>query len=205
MILLFVSEIRRWKKEGCVSNTHPCNSGKHFSECDCTGCDLQLKKSVKASLNMSHIRSMETFIEAVPQWVLQVYVMIYEQSFPWYTILSVVVSFISLVFCIFALEKNYWIQKIVQGGQDYIRPVSFPKSSAVIFFFWQTFLLFGRLSTMILITIKFKDAIFLFIYVHWIAVIVALQGLAKNACDPNGALDAYICNRCIIIFFCLIL
>jgi hypothetical protein len=177
MILLFVSEIRRWKKEGCVSNTHPCNSGKHFSECDCNGCDVQLKKSVKASLNMSHVRSMETFIEAVPQWLLQVYIMIYEQSFPWYTILSVAVSFISLVFSIFALEKNYWIRKIVQSGQDYIRPVSFPKSSAVIFFLWQTFLLFGRLSEIILTLIVFKDSITFLITVHWTVVVLCKKCL----------------------------
>jgi hypothetical protein len=193
MILLFVSEIRRWKKEGCVSNTHPCNSGKHFSECDCNGCDVQLKKSVKASLNMSHVRSMETFIEAVPQWLLQVYIMIYEQSFPWYTILSVVVSFISLVFCIFALEKNYWIRKIVQGGQDYIRPVSFPKSSAVIFFFWQTFLLFGRLSAIILNSIVFKDSIFDFIIAHWIVVVLALICSIKTPCDED-AHGGFICR-----------
>ena len=203
MILLFVSEIRRWKKEGCVSNTHPCNSGKHFSECDCTGCYFQLKKSVKASLNMSHVRSMETFTEAVPQWLLQVYIMIYEQSFPWYTILSVAVSFISLVFCIFALEKNYWIRKIVQGGQDYIRPVIFPKSSAVIFFLWQTFLLFGRLSAIILNSIVFKDSIFSFIIAHWLVVILALICSVKTACGEgvhDGLTSRGQCRRYLIIF-----
>jgi hypothetical protein len=145
---------------------------------------------------------METFIEAVPQWLLQVYIMIYEQSFPWYTIVSVAVSFISLVFSIFALEKNYWIRKIVQSGKDYIRPVSFPKSYAVIFFLWQTFLLFGRLSAIILNIIVFKGSIIRLITAHWMVVVVALVGSVKTACDEGAQLDTcYTCRRHLIISF----
>ena len=80
MICLFVSEIRRCVKE-ILGNKAQCGSSqKHFSKCDCDGCRSQLKESIETSLNVSFVRSMETFIEAVPQWLLQVYIMIHQQS-----------------------------------------------------------------------------------------------------------------------------
>ena len=68
MICLFIGEIWRWKQERSGDKARPCTiSGKHFSECDCIECHSQQKKSVKASFDMSHVRSMETFVEAIPQ------------------------------------------------------------------------------------------------------------------------------------------
>jgi hypothetical protein len=200
MIYLFIGEIWRWWKESSGDEARPCDSGKHFSECGCSKCQPQLKKSVKASLNMSHVRSMETFIEAIPQWLLQVNIMVYEQSFPWLTIVSVAVSFISLVFGIYSLEKNYWIWKIVERGQNYIKPVSFPKSSTVVFLIWQSFLLLGRLSAIILHLFVFRaDSIVIYIGTHWSIVVLGLVYSVGKTCDKNG--DCYTCVRYLTISF----
>ncbi|CAB4034618.1 XK-related 9, partial [Paramuricea clavata] len=75
MIHHFIGEICRCKKESGGDKAYPCGSRKHFSECDCDTCKKQLEESVRASLDMSYVRSMEAFTEAVPQWALQVYVM----------------------------------------------------------------------------------------------------------------------------------
>ena len=175
MICLFVGEISRWKKENYGDKPHPCNSGKHFSECDCNECKKQLKESVKASLKMSHVRSIETFVESVPQWLLQVCIMANDKSYPWYSIVSVTISFSSLIFSIYSFEKNYWIRKIVEDRTNYIRPVSFPKRSAVVFFLWQTFLLLGRLSAIYLNMIAIRELIVYLFFFHWLIVTLALQ------------------------------
>ena len=181
MICLFIGEIWRWKQERSGDKARPSTtSGKHFSECNCIKCHSQLKKSVKASFDMSHVRSMETFIEAIPQLLLQVYIMFIKQSFPWYTIVSVAVSFISLIFTIFTLEKNYWIWKIVDTEQKCIKPVSFPKRSAVVFFLWQTFLLLARLSAIILNIVVFTNSISYIIGVHWFIVVFGLVYITKK-------------------------
>ena len=203
MFCLFIGEIRRWQQERSGDKARPCTtSGKHFSECDCIECHSVLKKSGKASFDMSHVRSMETFVEAIPQWLLQVYIMFIEQSFPWYTIVSVAVSFISLIFAIFSLEKNYWIWKIVDSGQKCIKPVSFPKRSALVFFLWQTFLLLARLSAIILNIVVFTDSISVVIGAHWSIVVAGLVYIRKGACDERKN-DDFCCRYLTISFLSL--
>ncbi|XP_028402091.1 uncharacterized protein LOC114525081 [Dendronephthya gigantea] len=125
MIYLFIKEIFRWFEEKRPEIAHPCGGEKHFSVCDCSQCKEQLEQSVEASLGMSHTRSMETFIESVPQFLLQVYIMVYKDSYPWYTIVSAAFSFISLVFSVYMLEKNYWIKKLITDRPDYLKPITF--------------------------------------------------------------------------------
>ena len=175
MIYLFIREICRCKEENFGSKAHPCDSEKHFSECDCDVCTEQLKKSAKASLKMSHVRSMEIFVEAIPQWLLQVWLMVDKQSYPWYTIVSVAISFISLVFGIYSLEKNYWVRKIVE---DTIKPVSFPTRSAVFFILWQALLLLARLAAIVLTVRVFTFpalVLSLMMICHWLVIIAALM------------------------------
>ena len=199
MIYLFIKEILRLKKESDSNEAYPCSSQKHFSECGCSDCDEQMQKSLKASLNMSHIRSLETFVEAVPQWLLQVYIMVYQQSYPWYTIVSTAISFISLIFSIYSLEKNYWMRRIVESKRNYIRPVSFPKRSAAIFLFWQTFLVFGRLSAIILNIVVFEGSIGILIAAHWAIVVIGLVFMVKRTCNKNE--KCYTCGIYSIISF----
>ena len=171
MIHLFIGEICRCKKESDGDKAYPCGSRKHFSECNCDTCKKQLEESVRASLDMSYVRSMEAFTEAVPQWVLQVYVMFCKQSYSWYAILSVALSSLSLLVSIYSFEKNYWIREIVIRNKNYIRPVNFPKRSAVVFVVWQTLLLLGRLSAFVGLSIAFSSLMLAYIGVHWFFVV----------------------------------
>ena len=131
MICLFVSEIRRCVKENQGNEAQCGSSQKHFSKCDCNGCRSRLKESIETSLNVSFVRSMETFIEAVPQWLLQVYIMIDQQRYPWYAVTSVVLSFASLLFGVVSLEKNYWMYMIATEHPDH--EANFSKKSAIVF------------------------------------------------------------------------
>ena len=177
MVYLFTLEIRRCKEEHFGSKARPCDSEKHFSECHCRVCTEQMERSADASLKMSQVRSMETFVEAIPQLLLQVYAMVDRQSYPWYTIVAVVISFISLIFGIYSLEKNYWIQKIVQENK-YVKPVSFPKGAALIFIFWQALLLLARLGAIVLIvsvhTAFGRLTLPLMMFCHWMIIVIVL-------------------------------
>ncbi len=200
MIYLFIGEIWRWWKESSGDKDRPCNSGKHFSECGCRYiCEPELHESVEASLNMSHVRSMETFIEAIPQLLLQVCLMVYEKSFPWFTIVSVAFSFISLLFGIYSLEKNYWILKIVESGQNYIKPVTFPMNCTIVFLLWQIFLLLGRLSTIVLHMVVFSETILFYVGAHRFVVVLGLSMSVAKPCDRDG--NRYRFRRCLIISF----
>ena len=186
MIYLFIREIWRCIKENYSEKARPCNGQNHFSECICSECKVQLKESAQASLNMSFVRSMETFIESVPQCLLQVYIMIYKQSYPSYVITSVIISFTTLLYSVLMLERNYWIHKIVMDRPS-IMPVSFPMKSTVVFILWQSFLLLGRLSAIILNVIVFSGSISIIIYsVHWIIVVCALTFSVTNVTENNG-------------------
>ena len=189
MIFLFFREIHRWYEENISERATCCPNKIHFSKCNCERCQETLKKSVKVSLKMSYVRSIETFCEAVPQWILQVIVMTYRQTFPWYTIVSVVISFISLVFSVYSLEKSFWIREIVNSEQSdpprhYIRPVSFPTRSAVAFIVWQTLLLLGRLSAMV----YFTGFIYLMGFaLHWaILILSAACYLTNESTDTDS-------------------
>ena len=193
MILLFLHEISRCRKE----EAHVCSQGKHFSECACETCDNILKKSVKASFMMSHARSIETFCEAVPQCILQVIIMTFKKSFPWYTIVSVVISFISLVYGVYSLEKSFWIYEIVHSDPpiNYIRPVRFPTRSAVIFILWQILLLLGRLSAMA----HFTGASYLIgVAFHW-GILIFLSLCYLTCVKHEANFFDGICSLCFFI------
>ena len=193
MIYLFIREIRRCVKENYSEKAHPCNGRNHFSECICSQCKVQLKESVQASLNMSFVRSMETFIESVPQCLLQVYIMIYKQSYPSYVITSVIISFTTLLYSVLMHERNYWIHKIVMDRPS-INPVSFPMKSTVVFILWQSFLLLGRLSAFILSVIVFSGSLISSIlYGVECGIIEAYVFLfaVRNATENNGIWMSY--------------
>ena len=174
MVYLFTVEIRRSKDEHFGSKARPCDRKRYFTKCDCGVCTWQMRKSAEASLKMSQVRSMETFVEAIPQLLLQVYAMVDRQSYPWYTIVAVVISFISLIFGIFSLEKNYWIRKILQENK-YVKPVSFPTRAAFIFIFWQTLLLLARIGATVLIASVFHWLVLpITMICHWLIVITVL-------------------------------
>ncbi|CAB4032456.1 XK-related 6 [Paramuricea clavata] len=168
MIHLFIGEICRRKKESDGDKAYPCGSRKHFSECDCDTCKKQLEESVRASLDMSYVRSVEAFTEDMPQSTLQVFAMFYKQSYPWYAVLSVALSFLSLLVSIYSFEKNYWILEIVIRNKNYIRPVNFPKRSAVVFVVWQTLRLLGRLSAFVGLSIASSSLTLAYYGVRWL-------------------------------------
>ena len=145
MVKLFVDELYRWKDE----NEHSHN-GKHFSKCECSECKTRFKESIKYTLDYTFVRYVEAFAEAAPQWCFQVMVLRYNGGpYPWYAVASIALSFVSMLWSIYCLEKAYWINWRVEHN---LKPATFPKSSAILFLVWQTLLLLSRCLTFVILS-----------------------------------------------------
>ena len=53
------------------------------------------RKLAKSAYKLAWLRHIETVTESIPQWCLQVYIMLRQWYFPWYTLVSIVVSLLS--------------------------------------------------------------------------------------------------------------
>lgn len=96
--------------------------------------------SDSGDLLIAQLRYLETITESAPQWCLQIYIMIRQWSFPWYTVTSSVLSFLSLAWSITTLEK----ERRADEGDD------FGLVATVVFMIWQLFTLISRLPLIIL-------------------------------------------------------
>lgn len=182
MLKLFIDELYRCRDE----NKHSHN-GKHFSKCDCRDCKGRFKESTKYTLEYTTVRYIEAFAEAAPQWCFQVMVLRHNGGpYPWYAIASIILSFLSMLWSIYCLEKAYWINWRVEQN---LKPATFPKSSAVIFLVWQTLLLVTRCLTFVILP-HFITVLCIVIF-HWIVVLsVMLHIFRENSasmCIARGA------------------
>ena len=177
MVHLFVEELHRWKKD----REHSHN-GKHFSECECADCRSRFKSNTKATLDSTLVRYMEAFAESAPQCCFQVIVMRSSGEYPWYRIASVAISFLSVLWSIYLLEKAYWINRKVE--QD-LRPATYPKKSAFVFILWQLFLLFARCLTVVILPSDYI-VITCLIFIHYIAVVCLMLWIfRKSSCKTR--------------------
>lgn len=177
MLKLFIDELFRCRDE----NEHSHN-GKHFSKCDCRECKIRFKVSIKYTLEYTMVRYMEAFAEAAPQWCFQVMVLRHNGGpYPWYAIASIVLSFVSMLWSIYCLEKAYWINWRVEQN---LKPATFPKSSAILFLVWQTLLLVSRCLTFVILPHFFT--VFWIVFFHWIVIVSVMlyffRGNSSSVC-----------------------
>ena len=87
-------------------------------------CFQQVRAGNELENTLVYARYIEAMYESAPQWCLQVYIMLLQWEFPWYTILSTVVSLLSLTWSTIQIE----IQTAKDGYDNEILAV-------VVFFF----------------------------------------------------------------------
>ena len=103
------------------------------------------------------IQYIETFTESIPQWCLQVYIMLTKQSFPWYTVLSASLSLLSLAWSNTALEKA----RLAKDGQD------LSKTEIVLHFISQLLVLTPRLFAITISTYAIGSGVVFYLLVFW--------------------------------------
>ena len=106
--------------------------------------------------SLAKLRYVETITESAPQWCLQMYIMLRQWKFPWYTVASIILSLLSLVWSITCLEKE---REKRAGG-------SFNLCTTLLFIIWQFSTLVSRLSAIVIFAYVFRYHVFTFIAAH---------------------------------------
>ena len=146
-LLIFVrfqEQFNQWKR--AYRDNCPC--GEYDNECNCTNCKKHraaLNEYRKSAYRFAWISYIETYIESTPQWWLQVYVMLKKWSFPWITVVSAMISFLSLAWSITALEKA----RLAKDGHN------ISNKTTALHFVSQLFVLTARLFVMVISTYAF--------------------------------------------------
>lgn len=121
----------------------------HRNACTCIFGLLQfsmIPRYIYAIFSDSHdfiiakLQYMETIGESAPQWCIQTYIMLRLWEFPWYTVLSVLISLVSLAWSITTLER----EKAKNENQE------FGFLNTVLFLMWQLSTLVSRLFAIII-------------------------------------------------------
>lgn len=191
IFLRFLHEFMRWKQT--YWDNRPC--GENYKACNCAECKQhrrKLKVSNTSTYNLAWIHYVETMLESAPQWCLQVYIMLRQWNFPWYTLLSVIFSFLSLAWSITALKRA----TATKDNSD------LKLRYTVLYFFYQLFGLFSRLFAIVIFAYVFKMYILFVFGLHLLVVSVVLQcaGSERIECCKGSGQCIEICRRCIYSF-----
>ena len=161
IIFRYAEEFKQWNSAYCKNL--PCsreNCGD--SDCDCENCKLhheQKRKLAMSAYKLAWLRHIETVTESIPQWCLQVYIMLRQWYFPWYTLVSIVVSLLSSAWNITALEK---------ARHEKNAPNELKCISKVVLWFWQMFALMSRLSAIVFCVYVLRFYAVVFIAAHFL-------------------------------------
>ncbi len=128
---------------------------------------------------LAKLRYLQTITESGPQLCLQLYIMLHQWNFPWYTVVSSVLSLVSLTWSITTLEKERI--KIKEEGNYNI-------SAAVLFLIWQLFTLVSRLSAIVLFAYVFRHYVIIFLAAHWLLLSVAMLTIQTREYDCGKSL-----------------
>ena len=110
------------------------------------------------------LRYIETITESAPQLCLQVYIMLRQQSFPLYTLISSVISMLSLTWSVITLEN----ERRKEEGRDFTCIETF------FFLIWQLFTFMFRLPAIALFAYAFRYYVIILLAAHWLIVAVTI-------------------------------
>ena len=151
----------------------------HRNACTCIFGRLQfsmIPRYIYAIFSDSHdfiiakLQYMETIGESAPQWCIQTYIMLRLWEFPWYTILLVLISLVSLACSITTLER----EKAKNENQE------FGFLNTVLFLMWQLSTLVSRLFAIVICGYTFAIYLCFWFLVHWF--VMAVMGLCLTCC-----------------------
>ena len=175
VVCLFLSFFRRYYKEfkqwkRTFWDQYPCEKlEKNCSWKFCKKCELFLEEKSKfkdTQYKLAAVRYIETMCESAPQWCLQVYIMLRQWHFPWYTMVSVVFSFLSLAWSITVLEKA---SKNSRSNKKFS-----PKCTALTILLWQLLNLLSRLASIVIFAYVFKGYVFAVLGLHLVLINIAI-------------------------------
>ena len=110
------------------------------------------------------LRYVETITESAPQWCLQVYIMLRQQSFPSYTLISSVISMLSLTWSVMTLENERRKKK----------DLDFICIEAFLFLIWHLSTFIFRLPAIALFGYAFRYYVIIVLAAHWLIVAVTI-------------------------------
>ncbi|XP_028412775.1 XK-related protein 6-like [Dendronephthya gigantea] len=162
----FKHEFTRWKREHWKNRDRErvsTRDGQHFTD-------------VTLTMHHTFLRLAEAFAESAPQCCLQIYIMMRQWHFPWYTVLSSVLSLLSLSWSITSLETScktcQWARKTCSTSIKEEKEI--PKISQVMFFVAHLCLLISRLTSLVIFAYSFRYYVFVIVVIHWLLVFTAI-------------------------------
>ena len=174
IFLQFYEEILRWKETYMVHQS----CGENYRSCSCQRCKSHLEQQRKSALSahkLAGIRYVETVCESAPQWCLQVYIMLRQWYFPWYTVLSAAISLVALAWSITSLEKT---------RQEKNENKNFNFLFSVVFLLWQVSFLISRLAAIVYCAYVLRYYVFVIIGMNWLLVSIVIKyQLSKSNVD----------------------
>jgi hypothetical protein len=159
IIFRYAEEFKQWNSAYCKNL--PC-SRENCGDSDCESCKShheQKRKLAKSAYKLAWLRHIETVTESIPQWCLQVYIMLRQWYFPWYTLVSIVVSLLSSAWNITALEK---------ARHEKNAPNELKCISKVVLWIWQMFALMSRLSAIVFCAYVLRFYVVVFFAAHFL-------------------------------------
>ena len=165
IFFLFYEEILRWKETYMVHQS----CGENYRSCSCQRCKSHLeqqRKSAQSAHKLAWIRYIETVCESAPQWCLQVYIMLRQWYFPWYTVLSTAISLVALAWSITSLEKT---------RQEKNETKNFNFFFLVVFLLWQVSFLISRLAAIVYCAYVLRYYVFVIIGMNWLLASIVIK------------------------------
>jgi hypothetical protein len=119
---------------------------------------------------LASLRYLQAITESAPQLCLQLYVMLRQQYFPSYTLVSTSLSLLSLAWSITALE----VERIKQKGED------FNFCAAIVFVIWQMSTIVSRISAIVIFAYTFGYYTIVALAIH--CCVVTLVAVVITRC-----------------------
>ncbi len=176
ILFRYIEELNYWKRANLDSS--PC--GKACQKSPCVECkrDLEKKQKLTKSIySLAWLHLIQTLTESAPQCCLQLYIMLNQWHFPYFTVISTSVSLISLVWCITALEQ-------ARKGKN--NDPNFKTGSAFAFLSWQFFAVVSRLFAIVIFAYVFKYYVVCVVVFHWLVVTIAIAIHRKDEFKGEG-------------------
>ncbi|XP_028414658.1 XK-related protein 6-like [Dendronephthya gigantea] len=127
--------------------------------------------------SFAKLRYVETILESAPQWCLQTYVMLRKWHFPWHSVISIVLSFLSLAWSITELE-------IARYEDDPLGGLKLKEKAS--FLVWQFFTLLSRLYAIVFFAYVFRYYVILVLPIHWLPLVLMIVIVKRNEIFAEG-------------------
>ncbi|XP_028414840.1 XK-related protein 6-like [Dendronephthya gigantea] len=165
IFLCYIHQFRQWKRR-YWDTAGPCEDKCGRESCVlCESYRNEDNNWVKSVYIFSKMHYTEAMVESAPQWCLQIYIMLRQWQFPWYTVLSAVFSLLSLAWNVTTLERGR-----TERDTKYKRGQKW----SIVFSLWQLSCFVSRFAAKMIFAHVFHQHIFTLLCIHLVIVNVGL-------------------------------